>query len=199
MLADKEQRIRALTDLAATLLIEAAAGTGKTSLLAGRVACLLANGVQPGAIAAITFTEFSAGELRERITRYVEAIVLGRVPDELRLAFPNRPAEWQLENLQEARKRLDQLTCTTIHGFCHALLRTYAVEAVIDPGAEIIDSTQADLAFRTIFERWLRDRLIVWGLQTMRSLEVRKRIRSEQKNCCAVLLNSGEDIARRNR
>ena len=61
--------------------------------------------------------------------------------------------------LQEARKRLDELTCTTIHGFCHALLRSYAVEAAIDPGAEILDRAQADLAFRTIFERWLRDRL----------------------------------------
>ena len=41
-LADQAQRIRALTDLAATLLVEAAAGTGKTSLLAGRVLCLIA-------------------------------------------------------------------------------------------------------------------------------------------------------------
>jgi CRISPR-associated exonuclease Cas4 len=39
------------------------------------------------------------------------------------------------------------------------LLRIYAVEAAIDPGAEIIDRTQADLVFATIFERWLRDRL----------------------------------------
>jgi ATP-dependent exoDNAse (exonuclease V) beta subunit len=70
-LPDEAERIRALTDLASTLLVEAAAGTGKTSLLAGRVLCLLASGIPPREIAAITFTEFAAGELRERIARAI--------------------------------------------------------------------------------------------------------------------------------
>jgi CRISPR-associated exonuclease Cas4 len=160
-LADHEQRSRALTDLVATLLVEAAAGTGKTSLLAGRVVCLLAHAVPPREIAAITFTEYAAGELRERITRYFDEVLAGTVPEELKLVFPHGSTKEQRAVLQDARKRLDELTCTTIHGFCHALLRTYAVEAAIDPGAEILDRTQADLAFRTIFDRWLRDRLDV--------------------------------------
>src|SRR5262245_60880706 len=158
-LTDEAERVRALTDLASTLMVEAAAGTGKTSLLAGRVLCLLASGVPPREIAAITFTEFAAGELRERIARYLQEILSGRVPEELRLAFLDRPTQEQSQALQEAAKQFDELTCTTIHGFCHVLLRIYAVEATIDPGAEIIDRTQADLAFATIFERWLRDRL----------------------------------------
>jgi CRISPR-associated exonuclease Cas4 len=158
-LADETDRLRALTDLDATLLVEAAAGTGKTSLLAGRVVCLLAAGTPPRAIAAITFTEFAAGELRERITRYLDAVAAARVPEELRLAFPGGTTKVQIEAVRAARKRLDELTCTTIHGFCHALLRTYAVEAGIDPGAEIIDRANAELAFATLFERWLRDRL----------------------------------------
>jgi CRISPR-associated exonuclease Cas4 len=158
-LADQQQRIRALTDLAATLLVEAAAGTGKTSLLAGRVVCLLARKVSPREIVAITFTEFAAGELRERIARYLDEIISGAVPEELQIVFGRVPSEEDRAALAEARKRLDEMTCTTIHGFCHLLLRTYAVEAAIDPGAEILDGSQADLAFRTIFDRWLRDRL----------------------------------------
>ncbi|WP_316192526.1 MULTISPECIES: UvrD-helicase domain-containing protein [unclassified Bradyrhizobium] len=158
-LPDEAERLRALMELASTLLVEAAAGTGKTSLLAGRVLCLLASGVAPREIAAITFTEFAAGELRERIARYLQEILSGRVPEELRLAFPSGPTPEQSQALQEVAKRFDELTCTTIHGFCHVLLRIYAVEAGIDPGAEIIDRAQADLAFATIFERWLRDRL----------------------------------------
>ncbi len=51
-LADSADRRRALTALDQTLLVEAAAGTGKTSLLAGRVTMLLANGVAPRNIAA---------------------------------------------------------------------------------------------------------------------------------------------------
>jgi CRISPR-associated exonuclease Cas4 len=158
-LADNAHRLRALTDLGATLLVEAAAGTGKTSLLAGRVICLLAKGIPPREIAAITFTEFAAGELRGRIAHYLDAMLSGTVPEELRIAFPRGPAPEERAALEDARQRLDELTSTTIHGFCHALLRTYAIEAAIDPGAEILDGAQADLAFRTIFERWLRDRL----------------------------------------
>ena len=41
------------------LLVEAAAGTGKTALMAGRLTMLLARGTEPGAIAAITFTELA--------------------------------------------------------------------------------------------------------------------------------------------
>ena len=158
-LPDEVERLRALQELASTLLVEAAAGTGKTSLLAGRVVCLLAAGVPPREISAITFTEFAAGELRERIARYLQEILSRRVPDELGLAFPSGPTREQSQALQKAAERFDELTCTTIHGFCHLLLRIYAVEAGIDPGAEIIDRTQADFAFATIFERWLRDRL----------------------------------------
>ena len=158
-LADHEHRLRALTDLGATLLVEAAAGTGKTSLLAGRVICLLAKGTPPREIAAITFTEFAAGELRERIAQYLDAMLSGAAPEELRIVYPEGPTAAERVALQDARQRLDELTSTTIHGFCHVLLRTYAIEAAIDPGAEILDSAQADLAFRTIFERWLRDRL----------------------------------------
>src|SRR6185437_4710301 len=158
-LPDEAERLRALTELASTLLVEAAAGTGKTSLLAGRVLCLLASGVPSREIVAVTFTEFAAGELRKRIARYLQEILSGQVPEELRLAFPNGPTQEQGQALQEAAKRFDELTCTTIHGFWHVLLRIHAVEAAIDPGAEIIDRTQADLVFATIFERWLRDRL----------------------------------------
>lgn len=62
-LADIAARLRALTELDSTLLVEAAAGTGKTALMAGRVTMLLANGAEPGSIAAITFTELAASAL----------------------------------------------------------------------------------------------------------------------------------------
>jgi CRISPR-associated exonuclease Cas4 len=158
-LADERHRKRALTDLGETLLIEAAAGTGKTSLLAGRVLVLLAESVPPREIAAITFTEFAAGELRERVTQYLGDLLAGHVPRELQLAFGTDLTEAQRTALEQARAHLDELTCTTIHGFCFDLLRTYSVEAAIDPGAEILDSVQADLAFGSIFEQWLRRRL----------------------------------------
>jgi CRISPR-associated exonuclease Cas4 len=158
-LPDEQNRIRALTDRGATLLVEAAAGTGKTALLAGRVVVLLANGAAPREIAAITFTEFAAGELRERITRFISDVLGGKIPDELTLAFRSEVPPAQKEALRAAREHLDELTCSTIHRFCHDLLRIYAVEAGIDPGAEVLDEVQGELAYASIFERWLRGRL----------------------------------------
>jgi CRISPR-associated exonuclease Cas4 len=157
--ADDQHRLRALTDLEATLLVEAAAGTGKTSLLAGRVIFLLAGNVPAGEIAAITFTDLAAGELRARVARYLEELLAGRIPEELELALPQGLSASQRQALDNARLHLDQLICTTIHGFCHDLLRSYAVEGGVDPGADILDAVQADFAFDTIFERWWRRRL----------------------------------------
>ncbi|MBR0777296.1 UvrD-helicase domain-containing protein [Bradyrhizobium diazoefficiens] len=158
-MVDGAERLRALTELESCLLVEAAAGTGKTSLLAGRVVMLLARGVDPRSIAAITFTEFAAGELRQRIASYLHRILEGRIPDELRPALPSGPDAAQTAMLRAAAKRLDELTCGTIHSFCHDLLKTYSVEAAIDPGADVLDADQADFAFDAIFDRWWRGRL----------------------------------------
>jgi CRISPR-associated exonuclease Cas4 len=158
-MVDDAERLRALTELESCLLVEAAAGTGKTSLLAGRVVMLLAAGVDPRSIVAITFTELAAGELRQRIASYLDCILAGNVPRELRLSLPSGPTADQTKALRAASDRLDELHCGTIHGFCHDLLRTYSVEAAIDPGAEVLDADQADFAFDAIFDRWWRDRL----------------------------------------
>lgn len=156
---DDEERRRVLTDLESTLLVEAGAGTGKTSLLAGRVVMLLASGMAPRSIVAITFTELAAGELRHRISAYLDALLGGSVPRELRLCMPDGATPEQKLSLTAAAERLDEMICGTIHGFCHDLLRSYSVEARIDPGAEVLDADQADFVFDSIFDRWWRDRL----------------------------------------
>ena len=158
-LVDDADRRRALTALDETLLVEAAAGTGKTALMAGRCALLLASGVAPGAIAAITFTELAAGELALRIRRMVGDLVTGVVPRELASALPQGLTTAQRAHLMTAAACLDDLTATTIHGFCQAMIRAYAVEADVDPGAAIMDRAQSDALFEGAFTSWLRRRL----------------------------------------
>jgi hypothetical protein len=89
--ADTAARITALTALDRTLLVEAGAGSGKTSVLAGRVAALLAAGRPTREIAAITFTELAAGELRQRVVEFVTELADGVVRPDLRAAFPAGP------------------------------------------------------------------------------------------------------------
>src|SRR5271166_332605 len=158
-LPDKEVRIRALTELERSMLVEAGAGSGKTSIMAGRVAMLFARGVEPKSVAAITFTEFAASELMIRISRFVGELANGVVPRDLEIVFPKGVSIEQQTNLERARGSLDQLICSTIHGFAQALIKPFPVEAAIDPGAEIIDPSEADLAFGELFEAWLRDHL----------------------------------------
>jgi len=86
-LADNAARRRALTDLGSTLLVEAAAGAGKTALMAGRVAMLLACGAEPRSIAAITFTELAASALGARVHRYVHELLADDVPEPLQAAL----------------------------------------------------------------------------------------------------------------
>ena len=58
--------------------------------------------------------------------------------------------------MERACKVLDHLACTTIHGFAQALIKPYPAEANIDPGADIIDPAEADLAFEERYDAWLR-------------------------------------------
>src|SRR5262245_17615139 len=87
-LADSEGRRRALSDLDQTLLVEAGAGTGKTSLLAARTTRLLLRGTPPSEIAAITFTEAAASELAERVHIFVSDLLSGKVPEPLVEVLP---------------------------------------------------------------------------------------------------------------
>ena len=156
---DAAARHRVLADLDASLLVEAAAGTGKTSLLAARVTMLLMRGVDPYAIAAITFTEAAASELAQRVHTYVAELLGGTIPLPLWTALPDGLGEVERAHLRAAAGRLDGLATATIHGFCQVILSSYAVEADIDPGAEVIDAELADALFGQVFDAWLTRRL----------------------------------------
>jgi len=158
VLPDAPARLAALTDHGRTLLVEAGAGSGKTALMAGRVALLISAGIHPSEIVAITFTEAAASELLERIERFVQAFLGGQIPVELREALPQGLSAAQRENLESGARDLDEITCTTIHGFCQQLVTPYPVETGIDPGAAIIDPAAAEIVYQDLMEAWLSAR-----------------------------------------
>jgi len=103
------------------LLLEATAGSGKTSVLAERfVAMVREDAIEPGRILAITFTDKAAGELRERVRR----------------ALVDRGA-------REAARETETASISTIHGFCASLLRSTPVAAGLDPGFTVLDDPAA--------------------------------------------------------
>lgn len=158
-LIDEANRRRILNDLDTTILVEAAAGTGKTSLMAGRVAISLAMGRLPQHLAAITFTELAAAELSQRIYQTVHALLDGQTPVALKGVLPEGLKPEQMSTLAAAARDLDQLTTTTIHGFCQTILRSHAVSCALDPGTKVMDAPAADAMFENVFSQWLTQRL----------------------------------------
>ncbi|WP_246740226.1 exodeoxyribonuclease V subunit beta [Bradyrhizobium sp. LCT2] len=156
---DLDARRRALTDFETNMLVEAAAGTGKTSLMAARVAMMIASGIDPSKIAAITFTEPAASELEARIRWTVEELRHGRLPPALAgiLSLPLGTAE--RVHLDEAAPRIGEITATTIHGFCQGILRSHGIDAGLDPGSRVVDATIADALFDEVLETWLKEML----------------------------------------
>ena len=72
-LPDAEARHRILTDFGTTLFVEAAAGTGKTTALVGRIVALIREGLGTlDRIVAVTFTEKAAGEMKLRLRTEIE-------------------------------------------------------------------------------------------------------------------------------
>lgn len=159
VLKDNAARRDAISRHDRSILVEAGAGSGKTAVMAGRIAVMLAQGVAPRAIAAVTFTELAASELLSRVRDFVADLAAGHIAPELAAGLPDGLSQAQRDNLNAAAAAIDEITCSTIHGFCQRLIKPYPAEADIDPGAVVMDRNQADLAFIEIVDNWLRERL----------------------------------------
>ncbi len=147
---DQAVRDRVTGELGTTFLLEASAGTGKTRVLVDRyVTCVLdpERGTgDVGSVAAITFTEKAAGELRQRVRERFE---------KLAATTPEGSAEH--ERIVRALDALDDAPISTIHSFAGRLLREFPVEAGVDPGFEQLDQLGSDLGRSVLWEEWLTE------------------------------------------
>ena len=148
---DAGQREIAATEFTRNLVVSAGAGTGKTSLLVERILIAVGSGrVRLDQIAAVTFTEKAAGELRHRLAAGLASLrgpmAAPPAPDEpgeavrARRHLDSRPGfdpAVLSARADDALARLDAAAVSTIHGFCAELLRSYPVEAAIPPGFRV--------------------------------------------------------------
>ena len=129
------------TDPANNVVLEASAGTGKTTVLVSRYVNLLRAGVDPSNILAITFTRQAAAEMRDRIIR------------QLRRSADGPPAE--RDRWRALRDRLGEIAISTIDAFCLSLLREFPLEADLDPGFGMTDETEAPRLVQQALDRTL--------------------------------------------
>ncbi len=136
------------------LLVEAAAGTGKTTVLIERVLHTVRNGDRPlSRIAVVTFTEAAAAELKERLRSKVSQLLATPETD---LAETAEEAAAQRQRLTEALADLEVAAVGTIHSFCLELLKQRPVEAGVDPGFKVADAFQQRILKTRAWESMLR-------------------------------------------
>jgi ATP-dependent exoDNAse (exonuclease V) beta subunit len=153
-----EQARRAIADaLDRTLVVEAAAGTGKTTELINRMLRILMSPPPLGAtmnqIVAVTFTEKAAGELKLRLRERLEE------ERATAAAAGDRDAPARRARLDRALESLEEAHVNTIHGFCAELLRERPVEARVDPLFAVSTEAQSARLFQRAFGTWLQKAL----------------------------------------
>jgi ATP-dependent helicase/nuclease subunit A len=149
------------------LLIEAGAGTGKTTRLVKAILqALFIRQISLDAIVALTFTNKAAGELKERVGKALEDVLSAKTIDALKEKpwWPTPSPPLTLTDLQklatEAVSVLDRANISTIHSFAFSLLKRYPLAAGIDPEAEIDDKgLRFDDHFRREWPVWLMEEL----------------------------------------
>ena len=120
-------------------VVNASAGTGKTATLVGTYLSQIEQGIPPGQILAITFTEKAAAEMRDRLKREV----LARVSDVSADGAPG--LDWR-----QALTGLTNAPISTIHAFCAGLLKENPLEAGVDPHFVIWDEDESGAVRREV-------------------------------------------------
>ncbi|NLX14220.1 MAG: helicase-exonuclease AddAB subunit AddA [Phycisphaerales bacterium] len=133
-----ESQRRAVTILGQSVLVSAAAGAGKTTVLAERCADLVCRQrCRVDELLVVTFTDAAAGEMRMRI----EAVI--------RRELEKNPADGFLN---EQLHLLDAANISTIHAFCKSLIQRWFPQAGVDPQAAVLSGEEAELLRREVLD-----------------------------------------------
>ena len=143
-LVDEEARDRIRTDLDTSFLVEAAAGTGKTTELVRRMVAVLRQGKSSlDRMVALTFSDKAAGEMKLRLRAQIEVERQG-----------SSLSKEEKKRLDDALRGLEVARIGTIHSFCADLLRERPLEAKVDPSFSVMDDARGNQLLNLAFDRW---------------------------------------------
>lgn len=131
-----DNQIKAIELRKRDILVSAAAGSGKTSVLVERIIRRICDdkpSVDVDRLLIMTFTNAAASEMKERIR---EAIDLRIEKCEVREEY---------ENLRRQALLVHNAQITTIHGFCQKIIRDHYEEIGIDPNFRVGDENECKL------------------------------------------------------
>ena len=120
-----EQRL-AIETRNKNILLSAAAGSGKTTVLVSRVLELLSGGARIDRMLIVTFTRAASADMRTKLKKE-----LGK-----------RAAAGD-ENCRAQQLLMERASITTLHGFCSDFLRSHFESAGVDPAFRVLDDAEA--------------------------------------------------------
>ena len=133
-----------------TVLVSAAAGSGKTSVLVQRVIGLITDPEHPvdvDRLLVVTFSNAAAAEMKQRLTAELTALI-ARNPEDGRL--------------QRQQLLLPRANFSTVHGFCSNLLREYFHLLDLSPQFNVAEEAETTLlqeeALQEVLEEYYRQR-----------------------------------------
>ena len=183
-LIDEPARRAIREDLSSTILVEAAAGTGKTECLVQRMVALVRQGATTvDHLSAVTFTIRAAAQLKQRFQNALEE------------ALRNEKGKLEARRLTEALARLDSCFVGTIHAFGARLLRERPVEAGLDPGFTELDEAEDGAARSEAWERFSEELFLTGDPRLERLIELDIPLRDLSGSFEAVCENSDVAIA----
>lgn len=183
MTADQNSRDIARKSLDVNIVVEAGAGTGKTTLLTDRLLFLLLaggperEGLSVTRIVALTFTEKAAGEIKLRLAERLSDLLrrlegrslVGTVAERTDFWLREAREEFHATDdrirhmAEEALRELDRAPIGTIHSFCKTLLQLFPLEAGVNPQFQMDKGDALEALFQREWARWLETELGLGG------------------------------------
>ena len=144
------------------LVIEAGAGTGKTTAIVAEVLKIMLENEEllPERIVLVTFTEKAAGEIADRIHAALAELEMEMDHWPVGSAHPlfvvpNDRKESYRRACAKQLARIASLRSQTIHSFCQSLLRQFPIEAGLDPQFKIIEGFERSLLHGQLYDAWI--------------------------------------------
>ncbi|OWV23202.1 exodeoxyribonuclease V [Fibrobacter sp. UWB2] len=180
-------------DPSKSLFIEASAGTGKTYTIQLMVAKLISLGTPLKKILIVTYTEKAAGELKDRIRKKIDEVLVSRKLDK------TNEAEKELDDatlalFSKAYQDVDNAAIFTIHSFCQKALKEYAYDAGRPFDMSMIDDSEVhDLVEQFIRDKWSDNSNFQFLLKTDSAQSIANKVATGLENIVNVYRGSEGD------
>ena len=215
----QEDRLKAQIVTNKNIVVEAGAGTGKTTLLIARLCIsLLVAHVPAEKLVALTFTERAVAEIKTRLMEQLQKVIedIRRkavtdaqgntvfdesiAPDEknestlylIRTYFEKIPYTELLSRAEQAKTDLGRANIRTIHGFCAEILKLFPLEAGISPEVTIDNGQRGKVLFEAAWNTFLDKELGTQAPHRQAWEKILPEISLDALRCFAAELCSGK-------